>query len=133
MSRFTLAFEDSFEGDALDPAKWRLHGKGIRRGGYWGSSQAFIKGGRLVIRTEYRDGAYGPGWYHAGIDTKGLFEQQYGYFEARCKLPKEGLWSAFWMLCGRMMQETGNGKDGAEIDIFESPLLRQARDLQHPL
>ena len=129
LGRFTLTFEDSFEGDALDPAKWKLHGEGIRRGGYWDSSQAFVKDGRLIIRTEYREGAYGPGWYHAGLDTKGLFEQKYGYFEARCKLPKgEGLWSAFWMQCDGMMRETGNGKSGAEIDIYESPYYGKRRN-----
>ena len=106
----------------LDPAKWKSHGEDVRRGGYWDGSQAAVRDGKLIIQTEYHDGKYGPGWYHAGLDTKGLFEQKYGYFEARCKLPRgQGLWSAFWMMCEGVEQETGNGKSGAEIDIFESP------------
>lgn len=122
LARFQLTFEDQFEGNVLDPAKWKSHGEDVRRGGYWDGSQAAVRDGKLIIRTEYHDGKYGPGWYHAGLDTKGLFEQKYGYFEARCKLPRgQGLWSAFWMMCEGVEQETGNGKSGAEIDIFESP------------
>lgn len=122
LSRFALTFEDKFEGNTLDRTKWQSHGEGVRRGGYWDLSQAIVQDGRLIIRTEYRDGNDGPGWYHAGLETRGLFEQKYGYFEARCKLPKgQGLWSAFWMQCGGMERVTGNGKSGAEIDIFESP------------
>jgi beta-glucanase (GH16 family) len=46
-----------------------------------------------------------------GSPAPGLFAHMYGYFEARCQLPKgRGLWPAFWLL-----PLTGAG----EIDIFE--------------
>ena len=41
----------------------------------------------------------GSGYTSARILTKGKFEQKYGRFEARMKLPwDKGLWPAFWML-----------------------------------
>lgn len=45
------------------------------------------------------------------------FEQKYGYFECRAKIPKQqGLWPAFW-LNGGMPQKNPTGR--GELDIFE--------------
>ncbi|MBR0112907.1 MAG: glycoside hydrolase family 16 protein [Clostridia bacterium] len=128
-----LSWSDEFDGDALDLTKWEGHycGSGeakVRRGSYWHTDTAVIEDGCLHIKTLcYPDGYNGngkPGWYTCGIDTRTLFEQKYGYFEVRCILPKgEGLWSAFWMLADGMSNVDGSGKDGAEIDIFESPFF----------
>lgn len=121
LSRFELTYEEEFDGASLADTAWKPHGNGIRRGAYWADSQAFLRDGNLVIRTEYKeDGAYGPGYYTQGLDTNGTWNQTYGYFEVRCILPKgAGLWSAFWMMPPSMI-ESGTGRDGAEIDIFES-------------
>jgi beta-glucanase (GH16 family) len=70
-------------------------------------------------------GGKGAGWYSAGIDTdsdspKG-FSQKYGYFECRCILPEGAdVWSAFWLMNSGVFDEDGSGRDGTEIDIFES-------------
>ena len=70
-------------------------------------------------------GGKGAGWYSAGIDTdsdspKG-FSQKYGYFECRCILPEGAdIWSAFWLMNSGVFDEDGSGRDGTEIDIFES-------------
>jgi beta-glucanase (GH16 family) len=51
-------------------------------------------------------------------DKKCGFEQKYGRFEARIKLPEgQGLWPAFWML-GADIDEVGWPETG-EIDIME--------------
>lgn len=127
---FEPVWSDEFDGDSLDTAKWHGHGCGenveVRRGSYWSTAVLRMEDGCLHIPTEYYpEGLNGngkPGWYTCGIDTSGLYEQQYGYFEVRCILPKgAGLWAAFWMLCGGMSNMDGTGLDGAEIDIFESP------------
>lgn len=130
MDRFELVWSDEFDGDSLDSGKWKgLHFSAgntlVRKGGYWNMDFAQVKDGNLRISTEYyADGYKGngkPGWYTAGIYTKGLFEQAHGYFEVRCILPKgNGMWSAFWLGCDGMNNVDGSGKDGAEIDIFES-------------
>ena len=128
---FELVWSDEFDGEELDAAKWHGHycGAGeatVRRGSYWHTDMARVGDGFLRIATEYYpEGLNGngkPGWYTCGIDTSGLYEQKYGYFEVRCILPKGcGMWSAFWMLCGGMSNVDGTGIDGAEIDIYEAP------------
>lgn len=129
MSKFELTFEDDFSSDELDRTKWRSHHVGMRRGGYWAPEQSFIEDGMLHIRTEYRsDGPNGAGWYSDGICTSGLFEQTYGYFECRCKLPAaQGLWSAFWLTRSGLASDKP-GTEGTEIDVFESPMYNRKGD-----
>jgi len=53
--------------------------------------------------------------YSTDIQSSTPFSQQYGYFEARCKLPTnqgQGFWPAFWMM-------PADGSSTAEYDIFE--------------
>ena len=119
-----LTFEDHFDGNELNGDIWRAHNfYGVRKGGWWSASQLRVEDSNLVITTEYlKDGEFGPGWYTAGIETEEKFEQKYGYFECRCKLPKgQGLWSAFWMMNENVHKVVGHSRGGAEIDIFESP------------
>ncbi len=130
-----LVWSDEFDGDSLDLTKWEGHYCGpdeatVRRGSYWHTDMAQVSNGELHIKTVYYPQGYNgngkPGWYTCGIDTHGLFEQKQGYFEVRCILPKgTGLWSAFWLLSDSMANVDGSGKDGAEIDIFESPYYGQ--------
>lgn len=131
MSKFELAWSDEFDGDELDKTKWDGHFYSdgdtiIRRGSYWNNSLATVSDGCLRIATRYYpEGLNGngkPGWYTSGIDTSRSYEQQYGYFECRCILPKgTGLWSAFWMFCSGVGKLDHDGELGAEIDIYESP------------
>lgn len=118
-----LVFEEQFDGE-LDKNVWDTTvDTPVRRGGYWDPAQCFTQDGNLIIRTEYKEnGSYGSGWYTGTCRSRGLKEFTYGYFEVRCKVPAaEGLWSAFWMLCDSMGDVTEGGKNGAEIDIMESP------------
>lgn len=132
MSKFTLTFEEEFNGD-LDKNIWSGHytygeTSSIRRGAYWNNSMAYTEDGKLVIPLKYLSegkGGTGAGWYSAGIDTDGDngggFMQKYGYFECRCILPKiSNAWSAFWLMNEDVANEDGSGQDGTEIDIFES-------------
>ena len=134
LGKFDLTWEDNFEGGSLNLDTWRghLHGKdsfceGVyrRRGGFWCLDMARVRDGMLHIPTVYsEDGVAGgpPGYYSLGIDTRESFRQKYGYFEARCKLPKgKGLWAAFWMFAETIAKVDGSGHSGTEIDIFESP------------
>jgi len=55
----------------------------------------------------------------ARMTTKGLFEQAYGRFEARLKIPRgQGIWPAFWLL-GNDFGKIGWPACG-EIDIMEN-------------
>ena len=132
MSKFTITFEEEFEGE-LDRTIWSGHyqygNKTVsRKGSYWNQYLAETKDGNLVIPVVYLEegmGGEGAGWYSAGIDTDADapngFSQKFGYFECRCILPKGAdIWSAFWLMNSGVFNEDGSGRDGTEIDIFES-------------
>ena len=127
LTGYSLVFEDNFSGDTLGGA-WHSHGDGQRKGGYWDKAQARVEDGRLIIRTEYKEGGpYGAGWYSWGTDTKGTYERAHGYFEARCILPAaQGLWSAFWMFTDRVKKGVP-GTRAVELDVMESPLWKSNR------
>ena len=130
LSQFELVWEDDFSGSELNSASWSGHQvkKGNttpRKGGYWNLDFATVQDGALHISTKYLPEGYKgnglPGWYSCGITTRYSLKQTYGYFEARCILPRgSGIWSAFWMTCPGVTNIDGSGRDGAEIDIFES-------------
>ena len=125
LSEFDLVFEDHFDGEELNEEIWGKYAEdGIRKGGYWDlESQTFLKDSCLIIRTEYKkEGKFGEGYYTANVSSRGAYEQTYGYFECRCKLPAaEGMWSAFWLMTP-MVGDFVPGKIGTEIDVFESPV-----------
>ncbi|MEO5817826.1 MAG: glycoside hydrolase family 16 protein [Gemmatimonadaceae bacterium] len=131
-----LSWSDEFDGASgalVDPGKWTAE----TGGGGWGNqerqyyttsaSNASLDGsGHLVItaRAEPVTSSltcwYGSCRYtSARIKTQGRFEQAYGKFEARIRIPRgQGLWPAFWML-GNDIDRNGWPKSG-EIDIMES-------------
>ncbi len=123
LDEWQIVWQDEFDGDKLDTTKWTPSYSYIRRGGIWDKGQVHVSDGTLKIRTEYlENGPLGVGWYSEEISTKGLFEQQYGYFECRCICPPaKGLWAAFWLLGDGMFETpTGSAANGCEIDLFES-------------
>ena len=132
MDKFELTFSDEFETE-LDRSVWSGHYQygnttTSRRGSYWNQYIAETKDGNLVIPITYLEegmGGEGAGWYTAGIDTdddsENGFSQKFGYFECRCILPEGAdIWSAFWLMNSGVYNEDGDGRDGTEIDIFES-------------
>ncbi len=130
--RFVITWQDEFDGDSLDLTKWKIgpnvqhaHWGYVRKGGYWHPDMVKVESGNLVISTQYFDepleDSLTAGYYTGMISTSGLFEQKYGYFETRCILPSAtGMWSAFWMMNEGVYQVNGDGRDGTEVDVFES-------------
>ena len=148
---YELVFEDDFDGDSIDYTKWKTgYSTPLRRAGYYEDSAdtLFVSDGCLTIRTLYKDGQFGEGWYTSWVETAtredsaGVkrsedyqgFSATYGYYEARCIAPPcEGIWSAFWLMPdeGTGMSEDdviGTGADGVEIDVMESPWLAFDKD-----
>jgi beta-glucanase (GH16 family) len=131
-----LTFSDEFNkknGTPADSKKWtaEIGGRG------WGNQElqyytadaenAYHDGaGSLVIKAIKKDLPpsfdcwYGQCKYtSARLITKGKFDQKYGRFEARIKIPRgQGMWSAFWML-GNNIDTVGWANCG-EIDVMEN-------------
>jgi beta-glucanase (GH16 family) len=63
-----------------------------------------VSGGVLTIeaerlREDQREAAWGREYSSGMLNTMGVFEQKYGYFEMRAELPTAyGAWPAFWMM-----------------------------------
>ncbi|MFB9829914.1 family 16 glycosylhydrolase [Lederbergia wuyishanensis] len=126
-----LTFSDNFEGEKLDPKKWAHAPEWTRHSGQWSDQEAFLDGnGHLIIQVSEKDGKY----YSGAIRTKDIFEQAYGYYEIHAKLPKEeGFWTAFWLMSNSVHTVGNDGKDGTEIDIFETPFAKKGDYIQHAL
>lgn len=77
-----------------------------------------VQNGILVI-TAKKENFNGAAYTSARLLTKGKFEQTYGRFEARMRLPSgKGLWPAFWLL-GDDAEGTQIWPQIGEIDIME--------------
>lgn len=118
---YQLVWQDEFDTDgALDESKWVFD---LGAGG-WGNNElqtytnnaqnVIIEDGSLKITAINNGGSFSS----ARIKTQGKFEQAYGRFEARIKLPwGPGIWPAFWMLGSDI--ETVPWPGCGEIDIME--------------
>jgi len=146
LDKFELTWSDEFDGDKLHLDKWsnwNEHGPlgdanesaRPRHDGWSCLDMTRVEDSKLHISTvNSAEGMAGgpPGSYAAAISTRHTFRQKYGYFEARCKLPKGlGLWSAFWMHNEKVINEVdGTGRNGTEIDVMESPFYRSRNPLR---
>ena len=129
-----LVFQDEFSGRGRpDPDKWiskEYNRRPNKNGpdGWWDADNVYLNGlGQLVIRTsviENRnpDEDSDPFDYaSAMVSTEGKFEQAFGRYEARAKLPRSaGWWSAFWLFHRSVHNVDGSGRDGTEVDIMET-------------
>lgn len=129
-----LTFEDEFNGQELDSTKWTRADEMKRQDkeNYWSDTMSKLNGnGQLVISAKTERGTNdiltGAVW------TKGLFEQTYGYFEISTTLNTvPGYWTAFWLLTDNVMSEENGGRDGTEIDVYESAYHDESL-IQHTL
>jgi len=114
-----LIWQDEFDGPNLDETKWNRLGDSKRRDGFWVKDDAYLSGkGTLLLRTKKEGDRYTCG----AVNTQGKFEHAFGYYVARCKMPRQpGHWPAFWMMCSGVGKVGDAGRDGTEIDIMESP------------
>ena len=130
-AEWTLSWSDEFEGadgSLPDPVKWTPvvtgNGGGNQELQYYTDrpSNVHVENGMLVItgRRETYTGPDGTREYtSARLSTAAGFQQVYGRFEARMKLPRgQGVWPAFWLL-GQNLPQVGWPACG-EIDIMEN-------------
>ncbi|MCU0333911.1 MAG: glycoside hydrolase family 16 protein [Chitinophagaceae bacterium] len=118
----TPAWQDNFDGTAVDNSKWTFE----TGGGGWGNNElqfytqgpnARLDNGRLVIEAR-RENVGGREYSSTRMITKGKGDWLYGRFEIRAKLPRgRGTWPAVWMLSSD--NSYGVWPASGEIDIME--------------
>ncbi|EAS00480.1 glycosyl hydrolase family 16 protein (macronuclear) [Tetrahymena thermophila SB210] len=124
---FTLQFEDQFNQTEINTQYWKVGDNLVR------TSQQFqiytkdnvkIKGDNLVLSAQYNSTIYDQKKYdYSGgyLETRGSkgFKFQYGYAEARIKLPKlqfqDSSFPAFWALPA----DNSRWPYSVEVDIME--------------
>jgi beta-glucanase (GH16 family) len=103
--RWVLTFQDEFQNSTLDTSHWNTSFKGGRRAPrpgskelqYYAEDAFLIKDGILSIRAEKKP-IEGLSYSSGLLTTYDKFDQQYGYFEMRAKLPAgKGMFPAFWL------------------------------------
>ncbi|MEM9142829.1 MAG: glycoside hydrolase family 16 protein [Bacteroidota bacterium] len=125
-----LIWEDNFDVDgAPDSSRWTFDiGDGTAAGiPGWGNNElqyytdnpenVTVQNGFLLI-TARQENLNGKEYTSARLKTEGIFEQQYGRFEARIRVPfGQGYWPGFWLLGNDCDENTWPAC--GEIDIME--------------
>ncbi len=128
LSTYTLTFQDEFEGTTLDTSKWDTPTQERWKGCRWTPSLVSVQNGHLrlgVQLTDHPQLRYDCGAVRTRRNydvNQTMFGQKFGYFEARCKLPRRidaDYFADFWMMAGNV-GEGNNTRAGNEIDVFES-------------
>jgi beta-glucanase (GH16 family) len=143
--KWKLVWHDEFDGNTLDTTKWNY------RLNYWGyKSPTFTKegveldgNGHLRINLVRKGDDFLSGHLQTGSntfdmprdpDSKGIwpfgtkqparFMHRFGYYEIRCKLPKnEGWHAAFWLQSPSIGAHPDPRYSGVECDIMENHSL----------
>lgn len=139
---WTLTWHDEFDGTGIPDTRYWEQPEYNRRNnengpdGWWLKEDSYLDGdGNLIIRArkiENGNSDSDPYDYSTGaVRTIDRFEQMFGLFEARIKLPTQpGWWVAFWLFSQSVGNEDDAGEDGTEIDIMEgfgwTDLINQA-------
>ncbi len=113
---YTLAWNDEFDGDALEPTRWRAD-VGPRGAGVMTPEAVSVGGGALRVAVYTEGGVTKTGF----LSTESKFGQRYGYFESRIRFHSApGEWCAFWLQSPTIGQPIGNPAiAGTEIDVIE--------------
>ncbi|NMA46639.1 MAG: glycoside hydrolase family 16 protein [Lentisphaerae bacterium] len=136
-----LVWNDEFDGTELDSSKWNF------RLNFWGKPfKAFTDEGvvldgksHLQLHLIKKDGYFCSPHLQTGSLTfdmpreeswsfwpfgkkqEAKFMHRYGYYEIRCRLPKNGgWWSAFWLQSPCIGAHPDPRRAGVECDIMES-------------
>ena len=132
---YSLVWADEFDGNALDQTKWQgelsaigtaplcYHTNSKGENFYSHDSMMKVEDGYLTLSIQHVTGRddLPDGWYCFDLNSAGLAEFTYGYFECRAKLSKSKSGNcAFWMNSAGSADYSVPPEEAVEIDIFES-------------
>jgi len=133
-----VTMNEDFGGDDL-PDTWIRSPHYKRNTEWWCDEMVRVEDGMVKIDC-VRDDSHvcgkgicpSEGVFTSGIETRGVFEQAFGYYEVRVLIPNaDGLWSAFWFQSSNMGMVGNQGRDGSEIDVFESAFWQDKQKVGH--
>lgn len=123
-----MTFSDEFNDTEIDGSKWWVlnsaksrnprPGLGITQW-FWRPQNTWETDGNLVLRVQkFNENTMTCG----SVNSNNRFEKAFGYYETRIKIAQadKGTHTAFWFQGDNMFNVDGTGRDGAEIDVFES-------------
>ena len=133
---YVLVWNDEFDGDSLDAAKWSCqHGTGEEYGlANWGNGEqqyytdreenVRVENGELIItalREDYEQSSYTSARIRTVTDDgESLFTFTYGRVEAKIRVEGgSGVWPAFWLL-PKDSSIYGEWAASGELDIMEA-------------
>jgi beta-glucanase (GH16 family) len=130
VTKFNLVMADEFDvNGSPNPALWTFDvGRGPLNDG-WGNKElqfyrpenAIVQNGYLII-TAKSESFGGVNFTSARLKTRNKFEQKYGRFEARIKLPLgKGMFPAFWMLGNNYCESPAFDAAGTVICDSKNP------------
>jgi len=126
ITKTDLVIADEFDVDGAPNSSLWSYDIGTGQNG-WGNNELqyytdrpeniTVENGMLLINAR-RESFQGAAYTSARILTKGKFDQAYGRFEARMRLPwGQGIWPAFWLLGADI--DANPWPAAGEIDIME--------------
>jgi beta-glucanase (GH16 family) len=117
----TLTFFDNFDNNSINTSKWTNYmwwGQNYHpadKHQWYDINRCKIVNGILNMNIENDPKTFEDGTFEyavGNLNNSHVFEQKYGYFEIKCKIPSEkGAWPAFWLASKHSWPP--------EIDIFE--------------
>ncbi len=153
--RWKLVWHDEFDGPELDRSKWgfRLNFWGRRFPAYSEQGVELKDGALRLHMIKLPDGNFtsaqlqtGSLTYDIPKDTppqkfwpfgkmeKPRFLHRYGYYEIRCRLPKNKGWhAAFWLQAPGVGSHPDPRYCGVEVDVMETYLLDQGKIVGGPI
>jgi beta-glucanase (GH16 family) len=104
-TNWAQTFGDEFDGASVNRSAWRSDyfpngGNGeMQQYVTDNSHNSYMVSNGILQIVGRKESLNGQPYTSGIIHTKGLFEQKYGYFEMRAKVPAgKGYWPAFWLL-----------------------------------
>jgi beta-glucanase (GH16 family) len=123
-----MTFSDEFNDTEIDGSKWWVlnssrsrnprPGLGITQW-FWRPQNTWEEDGNLVLRVQkFNENTMTCG----SVNSNNRFEKAFGYYETRIKVAQadKGTHTAFWFNGDNQGNIDGTGRDGAEVDVFES-------------
>ncbi|MEI7423738.1 MAG: glycoside hydrolase family 16 protein [Prolixibacteraceae bacterium] len=118
-SGYQMVWNDEFDGNTVNLAKWNFRAEGTVRNYGTVSRQTISLDGNGHVSIKVTKDSNGK-YYIGELGTSGIYETTYGYFECRAMMNKQlGPHVAFWLQSNDMGKTLDPIKDGTEIDVFE--------------